>query len=142
MLEAAVSGLQRGSGNAKAGILGVSVLTSLNASDLQQIGFQRTPGQIVGRMAKLADAAGCEGLVCSPLELNVVRQAAPKLIRVTPGIRVQPSDDDQSRVSTPQEAITKGATYLVVGRPITHADDPEAAAGEILSEINALSEQG
>jgi len=140
MLEAAASGLERGSGNAHAGILGVSVLTSLDAADLQQIGFQRTPGQLVGRMAKLAEAAGCEGLVCSPLELNVVRQAAPKLVKVTPGIRVQPSHDDQSRVTTPQEAITKGATYLVIGRPITRADDPEAAAGEILNEINALAD--
>jgi len=141
MLEAAASGLERGSGGAQAGILGVSVLTSLDEQDLQRIGFQRTPGQIVGRMAKLAEASGCEGLVCSPLELNVVRQAAPKLVRVTPGIRMHRSDDDQARVATPQEAITRGATYLVIGRPITQASDPEAAAGQILSEINALRDE-
>lgn len=135
MLEAAVAGLDRGSGGAQAGILGVSVLTSLDEPDLRQIGFQRTPGQLVGRMAKLADASGCEGLVCSPLELNVVAQAAPGLIRVTPGIRLGPSDDDQARTETPQQAITKGATYLVIGRPITMAVDPEAAAREILDKI-------
>lgn len=135
MLEAAAAGLDRGSGGARAGILGVSVLTSLDESDLQQIGFQRTPGQLVGKMARLAEASGCEGLVCSPLELNVVRQAAPELVRVTPGIRVGTSDDDQARVATPHAAIARGATYLVVGRPITRADDPEAAANEILREI-------
>ena len=135
MLEAAVAGLDRGSGGARAGILGVSVLTSLDESDLQRIGFQRTPGQLVGKMARLAEASGCEGLVCSPLELNVVRQAAPELVRVTPGIRVGTSDDDQARVATPHAAIARGATYLVVGRPITRADDPEAAANEILREI-------
>lgn len=135
MLEAAVAGLDRGSGGAQAGILGVSVLTSLDEPDLRQIGFQRTPGQLVGRMAKLADASGCEGLVCSPLELNVVAQAAPGLVRVTPGIRLGPSDDDQARTETPQEAIRKGATYLVIGRPITMAVDPEAAARQILDKI-------
>lgn len=135
MLEAAVAGLDRGSGGAPAGVLGVSVLTSLDEPDLKQIGFQRTPGQLVGRMAKLAAASGCEGLVCSPLELNVVRQAAPGLVRVTPGIRLGVSDDDQARVETPQHAIAKGATYLVIGRPITMAKDPEAAAHEILGKI-------
>jgi len=135
MLEAAAAGLNTGSGGAEAGILGVSVLTSLDESDLQQVGFQRTPGQLVGKMAKLAETSGCEGLVCSPLELNVVRQAAPTLERVTPGVRPGESDDDQARVASPREAIAKGATYLVIGRPITLADDPEDAANSILSQI-------
>ena len=135
MLEAAASGLERGSGGAQAGILGVSVLTSLDESDLHKVGFQGTPGQLVGRMARLAEASGCEGLICSPLELNVVKQSAPALTRVTPGIRLVPSDDDQARVATPNEAIDKGANYLVIGRPITQASDPEAACQNILSEI-------
>lgn len=135
MLEAAVAGLERGSGHAEAGILGVSVLTSLSASDLERIGFQRTPGQLVGRMSKVAAAAGCEGVVCSPEELNVVRQAAPDLLRVTPGIRPVAVDDDQSRVATPAEAIGRGASMLVIGRPITGAANPAEAAEAILADI-------
>jgi orotidine-5'-phosphate decarboxylase len=80
MLEAAAAGLGRGSGSAEAGILAVTVLTSLDESDLQRIGIQRTPGQMVGKLAKVAAASQCEGVVCSPRELNVVRQAAPDLV--------------------------------------------------------------
>lgn len=140
MLEAAVEGLRRGAAGAEAGILGVSVLTSLDGSDLERIGFQRTPGQLVGRMAKLADQAGCEGLVCSPQELHVVAQAAPSLIRVTPGIRPVDLDDDQSRTATPRHAIERGATMLVIGRPITQASDPAEAAAEILRDITGRSD--
>ncbi|RLE14781.1 MAG: orotidine-5'-phosphate decarboxylase [Actinobacteria bacterium] len=139
MLEAAVEGLEKGASGAEAGILGVSVLTSLDKTDLERVGIQRTPGQLVGKMAKVADRAGCEGLVCSPLELNVVAQAAPSLIRVTPGIRPVERDDDQTRIATPRDAIDKGATMLVIGRPITRAPDPEAAAAEILREITRAS---
>lgn len=136
MLEAAVSGLNQGSGAAEAGILGVSVLTSLNQSDLERIGISRTPGQLVGKMAKLAAQSGCEGVVCSPRELNVVAQAAPHLMRVTPGIRPSNGDtDDQARVATPASAIEKGADMLVIGRPITSAHDPAAAARAILEGL-------
>jgi orotidine-5'-phosphate decarboxylase len=138
MLEAAVSGLDRGSGHARAGILGVSVLTSLTPSDLERVGIRRTPGQLVGKMSKVAAASGCEGLVCSPQELNVVAQAAPALLRVTPGIRPVATDDDQARTSTPESAIARGAHLLVIGRPITQADDPAAAAAAILADIKAL----
>ena len=137
MLEAAVSGLERGSGQAKAGILGVSVLTSLAASDLERIGIQRTPGQLVGKMSKVAATSGCEGLVCSPQELNVVAQAAPELLRVTPGIRPTETDDDQARTATPVEAMSRGANLLVIGRPITGAADPAKAASEILAGLDA-----
>ncbi|MCL1594991.1 MAG: orotidine-5'-phosphate decarboxylase [Actinomycetia bacterium] len=137
MLEAACAGLDRGSGGAQAGILGVSVLTSLAEADLHRIGIQRTPGQLVGKMAKVAETAGCEGLVCSPLEINVVRQAAPSLARVTPGIRNEASGDDQARVATASDAMDRGATYLVVGRPITRAPSPETAAEKILAEISS-----
>ncbi|KAA3635938.1 MAG: orotidine-5'-phosphate decarboxylase, partial [Armatimonadetes bacterium] len=139
MLEAAVSGLGKGSGMAAAGILGVSVLTSLSAGDLQRLGIQRTPGQLVGKMSKVAAAAGCEGIVCSPEELNVVRQTAPDLLRVTPGIRPEAVDDDQSRVATPEEAIARGADMLVIGRPITTASDPAKAAELILRDITDAS---
>ncbi len=135
MLEAANEGLQKGASGAEAGVLGVSVLTSLDKTDLERVGIQRTPGQLVGKMAKLAHQAGCEGLVCSPQELNVVAQAAPSLIRVTPGIRLVDLGDDQTRTATPREAIDKGATMLVIGRPITRAPDPAAAAADILRDI-------
>lgn len=137
MLEAAVEGLARGAAGSEAGVLGVSVLTSLAKSDLERVGIQRTPGQLVGKMAKVADEAGCEGLVCSPLELNVVAQAAPTLKRVTPGIRLSDLGDDQARTATPREAIARGATMLVIGRPITQAEDPAAAAAAILADITA-----
>lgn len=135
MLEAAVEGLSKGAGNSASGILGVSVLTSLNAQRLQRIGIQRSPGQLVGKMAKVAAASGCEGIVCSPEELNVVNQSAPDLMKVTPGIRLIATDDDQERVATPAEAIERGATMLVIGRPITMAKDPAAAAAAILADI-------
>jgi len=140
MLEAAVAGLERGAGSAAAGILGVSVLTSLAKQDLERVGIQRSPGQLVGKMAKVGEAAGCEGLVCSPQELNVVAQAAPSLIKVTPGIRpagidAQQAGNDQSRVATPTEAIERGADILVIGRPITAASDPVAATQTIAASI-------
>jgi orotidine-5'-phosphate decarboxylase len=137
MLEAAVSGLADGAGHAEAGILGVSVLTSLDKSDLQRIGIDRTPGQLVSKMASVAQASGCEGVVCSPLELHVVHQAAPKMITVVPGIRPHATDDDQARTATPIEAIEKGATYLVIGRPITGAADPASAAAAISETIGS-----
>ncbi|MGI9642697.1 MAG: orotidine-5'-phosphate decarboxylase [Acidimicrobiia bacterium] len=141
MLEAAVTGLNRGAGSSTSGILGVSVLTSLGKPDLERVGIQRTPGQLVGKMAKVASVAGCEGLVCSPQELNVVAQAAPSLIKVTPGIRprgidAEQSGTDQARIATPAEAVERGADLLVVGRPITAASDPVAAADGILAGIH------
>lgn len=141
MLEAAVAGLERGGGSAASGILGVSVLTSLGKPDLERVGIQRSPGQLVGKMAKVAAAARCEGLVCSPQELNVVAQAAPSLVKVTPGIRpagidARQAGTDQTRIATPAEAIDRGADLLVVGRPITAAPDPVAAADRILADIH------
>ena len=85
----------------------------------------------------MAGTAGWEGLVCSPRELNVVGQAAPDLVRVTPGIRPGDADDDQERVATPAEAITRGADWLVVGRPITRAPVPVEAARRINESIAA-----
>ena len=107
MLQAAVEGLEAGAGGASAGVLGVSVLTSLAKPDLERVGIQRSPGQLVGKMAKVAAAAHCEGLVCSPLELNVVAQAAPGLLRVTPGIRPTDVDDDHVSIGMPVEMVTR-----------------------------------
>lgn len=135
MLQAAVEGLSAGAGGAEVGILGVSVLTSLDKNDLERIGIQRSPGQLVGKMAKVAAVAGCEGVVCSPQELNVVTQTAPGLLRVTPGIRPENLEDDQARTASPVEAMRRGASLLVIGRPITQAADPAAAAEQIHTQI-------
>lgn len=135
MLEAAVRGVREGAGAAPAGILGVTVLTSHDDASLARIGIDRSPGKLVARMAKVAAAAGCEGVVSSPRELTVVADVAPGLLRVTPGIRPVDRDDDQARTMTPAEAIERGADLLVVGRPITAAADPAAAAAAITAQI-------
>jgi orotidine-5'-phosphate decarboxylase len=134
MLEAAVSGLGGGAAG-PAGILGVTVLTSLDEASLAAVGIASTPGKLVSRMARIAAKAGCEGLVCSPLELGVVATVAPELTTVIPGIRLEPGNDDQQRTATPQQAFARGADWLVIGRPITRAADPEAAAAEIAALI-------
>jgi orotidine-5'-phosphate decarboxylase len=137
MLGAAVAGLQTGSGGG-AGILGVSVLTSLDESRLAAVGIASTPGKLVSRMARVASSAGCEGFVCSPRELGVVREVAPDLMTVIPGIRpAGPAGDDQQRIATPAEAITRGADWLVIGRPITRAEDPARAAEEISRDLQS-----
>jgi orotidine-5'-phosphate decarboxylase len=119
-------------------LLAVTVLTSMDASDLNATGVADSPETQVIRLAKLARAAGVNGLVCSPQEVAAVRQAigSDPLI-VVPGIR--PADaqaaDDQARIATPAQAIAAGASMLVVGRPITQAPDPAKAAAAILAEI-------
>lgn len=137
MLEAAVRGLRAGAGAAPAGILGVTVLTSLDEASLARVGINRTPGKLVSRMTKVADASGCEGVVSSPKELAIVADIAPGLLRVTPGIRPVDRDDDQARTMTPAEAVERGADLLVVGRPITAAADPGEAAAAIASQVEA-----
>jgi orotidine-5'-phosphate decarboxylase len=133
MLEAAEAGLGSvGSGR----VLAVTVMTSLTEADLIAAGVGSTPGKLSARMSKLAARAGCEGVICSPRELGVVGEVAPGLLRVTPGIRpAGPGDDDQARVATPVEALGWGADWLVIGRPITSAADPAAAAAAIWEEI-------
>jgi orotidine-5'-phosphate decarboxylase len=111
-------------------ILGVTVLTNLGDDDLRQQGFEHTSGELVARRAALAREAGCDGVVASGLEAARVRKLiGPQMAIVTPGIRL-PTDgaNDQARIATPEQAIEAGADYLVVGRPITAAGDPVAAA--------------
>ncbi len=135
MLRAAQEGLSEASGG-YAGLLGVTVLTSIGQSDLTAVGIANTPGKLVSKMAKVAAAAGCEGIVCSPQELAVVGTVAPELLRVTPGVRPQGAGKgDQTRVMTPQQAIERGADWLVVGRPITGASDPVAAAAALVASL-------
>lgn len=141
MLEAAVAGLGAGAAG-PAGILGVTVLTSLDEASLAAVGIAATPGKLVSRMARVAMRAGCEGLVCSPLELGVVATVAPELTTVIPGIRIEDGDDDQRRTATPAAALERGADWLVIGRPITRAPDPEAAAASIAAMIHAAGATG
>ena len=120
-------------------ILGVTVLTNLDASDIQQQGIGASPADLVARRARLAREAGCDGVVASGQEAARVRAVVgPGMAIVTPGIRL-PGDNagDQARVATPEQAIAAGADYLVVGRPITAADDPARAAELFVRAIEA-----
>ncbi len=119
-------------------ILGVSVLTSMNDADVAEAGFARDTAGLVALRAGQAKAAGIGGLVCSPLEAEMVRGiVGPGMAIVTPGIRPAGSAaGDQKRTLGPAEAIAAGASHLVVGRPITAAVDPRAAARAILAEMN------
>jgi orotidine-5'-phosphate decarboxylase len=116
----------------------VTVLTSMSAQQLEAIGVSNTPARQVERLAAMADDSGIHGLVCSPLEVSRLRALLPAAHLVTPGVRPAGAEHgDQQRVSTPWDAIRRGASQLVVGRPITQAVDPAAACVAILQEIAA-----
>ena len=102
-------------------VFGVTALTSLNDDDTNKI-YQRNASDHVNAMLDLAESAAIDGVVCSPHELKLVKKRGT-LLSITPGIRLQDSNDDQKRVMTPKEAINLGADYLVIGRPITQSDD-------------------
>lgn len=124
-------------------LLAVSVLTSMDAHQLHAIGITGTPAEQVLRLAGLASQAGISGLVASPEEVAQLRAAFPKLTLVIPGIRPAGSAvGDQKRIATPAAAVAAGADFLVIGRPITQAADPAAAAGAILDEIARVAASG
>jgi orotidine-5'-phosphate decarboxylase len=127
----------KGAAGSSLGILGVSVLTSMNDADVAEAGFARNTAGLVTLRAGQARDAGIAGLVCSPLEAVTVRSiVGPRMAIVTPGIRPAGSDiGDQKRVMGPAEAVAAGASHLVVGRPITAAADPGASARAILSQM-------
>ena len=118
-------------------ILAVTVLTSLDQTDLVAVGVAGTPAEQVMRLARLAIEAGADGLVCSPLEVAMLRQAlGPAVKLVVPGIRPEGvASGDQARTMTPAAAIAAGADWIVVGRPITGARDPGMAAADIAADI-------
>ena len=119
-------------------ILGVTVLTSMDDANLEELGIQEgTQGQVV-RLAKLAASSGLRGLVCSPKEIKLLREELGDEIQlITPGIRaVSNPADDQKRTMSPAEAIKLGASWLVIGRPITLAANPRDAAIDILNSID------
>jgi len=118
-------------------VLAVTVLTSLDAAALGEVGLPGPPGEAVLRLARLAVAAGAGGLVCSPQEVRAVRAAVgPGPLLVVPGVRpVGSAAGDQARVATPAAAVADGADVIVVGRPLREGDDPAAAARRIAAEL-------
>jgi orotidine-5'-phosphate decarboxylase len=123
-------------------VLGVTLLTSMGSEDLPPIAVAGSTSEVVQKRAIAARESGLQGIVCSPKEIEVVRTAVgPDLSIVTPGIRpAGASMGDQKRAATPATAIASGADYLVIGRPISGADSPSAAAAQIVGEIQmALS---
>ena len=118
-------------------VTGVTVLTSLSAADLQEIGLRGPASDAVLRLAVLAVTAGATALVCSPLEVAAVRaEVGPQVTLITPGVRpAGAAADDQARTATPLQALADGADLLVIGRPITAAADPSAAARALRDEL-------
>lgn len=122
-------------------LIAVTMLTSMAQEDMTDLGITSTPEEMVLRLAKLAQEAGLDGVVCSAQETVMLRkQCGNKFALVTPGIRPEHvSLDDQSRVMTPQAAIRAGSSYLVIGRPITKSPDPLQALLDINQEIRGLT---
>ncbi len=134
MLTAAV-----GAAESQLTLLAVTVLTSMDAAQLEATGVTGTPAAQVDRLAAMSWGCGVGGFVCSPNEVASLRKRlGSKPLLVIPGIRPEGADNgDQRRVATPAAAIASGASYLVVGRPITRAENPEAAARAILEEMQS-----
>ena len=138
MLKAAV----HGAGDSGMQILGVTVLTNLGPDDhREELGYRKdlTLKDLAVTRAKMAEKSGCAGVICSGLEVSAIRENFKDLLTVVPGIRPNETSlggSDQKRVMTPKEAIQAGADYLVVGRPIRDAADPQAAAQQIVQEIS------
>jgi orotidine-5'-phosphate decarboxylase len=130
-----------GSGPRRPALLAVTILTSLDADGLRKIGMSGPTSSRALALARLAKQAGMDGVVASSHEVRTIRRACgPKFLIVVPGVRpATASANDQSRVATPAEAIRAGADYLVVGRPITAAQNPRSAALAIVNEIITVS---
>ena len=129
-------------GTARSKVLAISVLTSIDAAILSEIGVTSTPDDQVLRLVRLAKESGLDGVVASPQEIQTIRNTVPSsdFLIVTPGIRPESDEsqtkEDQKRVATPASAIAAGASYLVVGRPITAAPDPREAALQIAAQMS------
>ncbi len=135
MMEAALEGVNQSNKNPY--LIAVTVLTSMNQATLSEIGNKTPIQEQVLRLATLTQAAGLHGVVCSAQEASLLRQHVnPEFLLVTPGIRpTNASKDDQSRIMTPPDALRQGASYLVIGRPITQAEQPQQALQAILQSI-------
>lgn len=138
MMESAVTTVHREcQGTERPRLLAVTILTSSTVETLRQVGIEHSVEDMVVRLARLAKASGMDGVVASPLEIGLIREACgPDFLIVTPGVRPTfASVDDQKRIMTPSEAVLSGADYLVIGRPIAKAADPAHAAHCIAAEI-------
>ncbi|MCX7899980.1 MAG: orotidine-5'-phosphate decarboxylase [Methylocystis sp.] len=140
MEAARLGAVQSGAGDALK-LLAVTVMTSYDDEDLEEAGYAFGVDDLVVRRALQAKRAGIDGLILSPLEVAAIRGlVGPEMLLVTPGVRPAGADKgDQKRVMTPAEAIRAGANHLVIGRPITHAEDPRRAADAIVAEIAAAA---
>jgi orotidine-5'-phosphate decarboxylase len=136
MIEAAIRGLAAaGHGG---GVLAVTVLTSLDKTDIERIAPGLSPGKLTSRLARLAAETGCEGLVCAAPELGVVNQVAAGLLKFVPGVGTgEAGNTDQARVATPAGAAAGGADYLVIGRSIVATPDPLAALITINGQVES-----
>lgn len=137
VMAAAVAGRQ----SSQLKVLGVTVLTSLGESDLIELGYPEgtTVGSLVQRRVRQGMEAGMDGFVCSALEVGAVRSlTGPVKVLVTPGVRSAGKDaGDQKRIATPAQAMTDGASYLVIGRQVTRAQDPKQEVRAILQELSS-----
>lgn len=124
-------------GQARTKVIGVTLLTSLADADLEQIGFSGSIGERALALAELAQASGLDGIVCAPTEAEAMRRRfGPEFLLVTPGVRpAGTAAQDQQRVLTPRDAMARGADFLVIGRPITQAENPRAALDRVCDEI-------
>lgn len=139
MMEAAATAVHKEFGDQRPRLLAVTILTSSTEETLRGVGINLPVQEMVVRLAKLAKESGMDGVVASPLEIGLIREACgPGFLIVTPGVRPGfASADDQKRIMTPAEAVGAGADFMVIGRPIAKAADPVAAAEMIVDEIVA-----
>ena len=139
MMEAAREAIEQSANSPL--LIGVTVLTSLSEEDLRELDINKPIDQQVLLLANLAKSSGLDGVVCSAMEASrLSKKLGKEFCLVTPGIRpANTSNDDQKRIMTPTDAINAGSHYLVIGRPITRANDPLAVLDEINSEINSIS---
>jgi orotidine-5'-phosphate decarboxylase len=137
-MAAARQGASDGASDGALGLLAVTVMTSYDAADLKEAGYACGVAELVARRAKQAKEARVDGLILSPIELAAIRPiVGADMLLVTPGVRPAGADlGDQKRVMTPGEAIAASADYIVVGRPITRAEDPAAVAEAIAREMD------
>ena len=137
MMEGVSKSLKEGYGASRPMVVAVTVLTSLNAAGLKQLGIDKSVADQVRQLTLLAKESGIDGVVCSPQEIELVRGIGGEKFKiVTPGIRLEgQSVNDQQRTATPREAIGRGADYLVVGRAITEDPDPPAALERLIASV-------
>ena len=138
MMEAAAAAVAQRS-KARTKLIAVTVLTSMDETDLIELGISETPAERVGRLAALAQSSGLDGVVCSAQEAPMLsRQCGPEFALITPGIRLpEDSAGDQRRVVTPWDAMAGGSTYLVMGRSITGAANPTAVVDSIIGKLSS-----